>query len=80
MIEAGASSTEEVVAVLSEVSCAPHRGSHGRTTRGPAQRAEGVKRRPRDKGKSKKRGQEHYKGRDPALDPGPVAKGATPLA
>jgi hypothetical protein len=43
MIEADAPSTEEVVSV----SCArPTGGSHGRTTRGPAQRFSGAKRRP----------------------------------
>jgi hypothetical protein len=46
MREAGAPSTEEV--------CLPERarptgGSHGRTIRGPAQRLEGAKRRPRYK-------------------------------
>jgi hypothetical protein len=44
MREAGAPSTEEVVAV----SCArPTGGSHGRTTDDPAQRFKGAKRRPR---------------------------------
>jgi hypothetical protein len=37
MIEAGAPSMGEVVTVLPVV-CPPHRGSHDRTTKAPAQR------------------------------------------
>ena len=50
MIKAGATSTEEVVSA--PCCCArPTGGSHGRTTRGPAQRGEGAKRRPRPTGR-----------------------------
>jgi hypothetical protein len=63
MIEAGAPSTGEIKPVLSGV-CLTHRGSHGRTTRGPAQGSGVAKGRPRSKGR-KKRGQERYRGCSP---------------
>ena len=63
MRETGAPSTGEVAKVLSRV-CSPHGGSHGRTTRGPAQHFEGAKRRPRYKEMGVERGQGHYEGRD----------------
>jgi hypothetical protein len=40
----------------------PTGGVHGRTARGPAQRFEAAKRRPREEGKH---GHGHYRGRDP---------------
>jgi hypothetical protein len=71
MIDASATSTEEVVSV----SCArPTGGSHGRTTDAPAQRFKGAKRRPRQRGAPQKRGQGHYKGREPRRAPPRLAK------
>jgi hypothetical protein len=47
MIEAGAPSTGSLATHRGVVLCPPHRGSHGRTARGPAQPGEGAMRRPR---------------------------------
>src|SRR5215216_895893 len=49
MIEAGEPSTEEVG--MPRRCARPTGGRHGRTTRDPAQRGEGAKRRPRQRGK-----------------------------
>ena len=48
LIEAGAPTTEEVVAVRSVEVCTPHRGGHGRTTDDPAQYLKGANLRPRE--------------------------------
>ena len=64
MIEADAPSTEEAT-LVHRGGARPTGDSHGLTTRGPAQRGEGAKHRPRQ-GAFKKRGRDHYKGRSPA--------------
>jgi hypothetical protein len=47
MREAGVPRTEEVVTVCTKRRARPTGGGHARTTRGPAQRTGGAKRRPR---------------------------------
>src|SRR5215211_8210380 len=77
MIEADAPSTEEVVCRLAE-RARPTGGSHGRTTRGPAQRVEGAKRRPRQGGVPKSAAKDSIKAgaRKPRPDwPGLPARG-----
>src|SRR5215218_9660069 len=79
MIEADAPSTEEVVCRLAE-RARPTGGSHGRTTRGPAQRVEGAKRRPRQGGVPKSAAKVSIKAgaRKPRPDrPGDASEGAS---
>jgi hypothetical protein len=71
MREAGVSSTGSLRTHEGVVLCPPHRGIHGRTTRGPAQRREGAQSKAKaalveDDGPVQ-RGQEHkhYKGQRP---------------
>jgi hypothetical protein len=65
MREAGGTEHGELQACVTLRRACPTGGSHTRTTRGPAQRGEGAKHRPRQ-GAFKKRGRGHYKGRSPA--------------
>ena len=69
MIEAGVPSTRRMLQhALSELLCPSHRGSHTRTTRGPAQRRGGRKTKAAlsNRGGLEQRGKQHthYKGRD----------------
>ena len=65
MIEAGGPSTSEFSGMLSQVAgCArPTGGSHGLTTRGPAQRFKGKAKAAPTTRCEKQRGQGHYKAR-----------------
>ena len=64
MIEAGAPSTEGLLACCPRCCARPTEGSHGRITDDPAQRFKDAKRRPRWKWGKEKRDQGHYRGRD----------------
>ena len=64
MIEAGAPSTCRELNSCCPKRCArPTGDSHGRTTRGPAQRFKGAKTKAARKGEDETRGQGQYKGR-----------------